>query len=71
MVNTAQWGAYQGNDLCQRAQMKRLKHAWAESDHTVVPFVLDTLGSMTGESAVTLCLSAWCQAVQETDFFVS
>ena len=30
----------------------------------------DTLGSMTGESAVTLCLFAWCQAVQETVFFV-
>ena len=36
--------------------MKRLKHAWVESDHIVVPFVPDTLGSMTGESAVTLCL---------------
>ena len=50
--------------------MTRLKHAWAESDHIVVPFVSDTLGSMTGESAVTLCLLAWCQAVQEMDFFV-
>jgi hypothetical protein len=25
---------------------------------------------MTGKSAVTLCLFAWCQAVQETWFFV-
>jgi len=50
--------------------MKRLKHAWAESDHIVVPFVSDTLGSMTRASAVTLCLFAWCQAVQETEFIV-
>ena len=35
-----------------------------------MPVVSDTLGSMTGESAVTLCLFAWCQAVQETEFFV-
>ena len=69
-VNREQWGTYQGKGLCQRAQMKRLKRAWAESDHIVVPFVSDTLGSMTGESAVTLCLFAWCQAVQETEFFV-
>ena len=44
--------------------MKRLKHEWAESDHIVVP-----LGSMTGESALTLCLFAWCQAVLEMEFF--
>ena len=50
--------------------MKRLKHVWAESDHIVVPFVSDTLGSLTGESAVTVCLLAWFQAVQETEFFV-
>ena len=50
--------------------MKRLKHAWAESDHIVVSFVSDTLGSITEESTVTLCLFAWCQAVQETEFFV-
>ena len=50
--------------------MKRLKHAWAEGDLIVVPCVSDTLGSMTGESAVTLCLFAWCQAVQEMVFFV-
>jgi hypothetical protein len=25
---------------------------------------------MSGESAVTLCLFAWCQAVQEAEFFV-
>ena len=50
--------------------MKRLKHAWAESDHIVVSFVSDTLGSMKGENAVTLCLFAWCQTVQEAEFFV-
>ena len=50
--------------------MKPLKHAWAESDHIVVPVVSDTLGSMTGESAVTLCLFAWFQAVLNTEFFV-
>jgi hypothetical protein len=65
-----QWGIYQGKGLCRRAQMKRLKHAWAENDHIVVPFVSDTLGSMSGESAVTLCLFAWCQAVLEAEFFV-
>jgi len=36
----------------------------------IVPLVSETLGSMTGESAVTLCLFAWCQAVQETDALV-
>ena len=66
-VNREQWLTYQGKGLCQRAQMKRLKHAWAESDHIVVSFVSDTLGSMTGESAA---MFAWCQAVQETEFFV-
>ena len=35
-----------------------------------MPFVSDMLGSTTGESAVTLCLFAWCQAVQKTEFFV-
>jgi hypothetical protein len=65
-----QWGIFQGKGLCRRAQMKRLKHAWAESDHVVVPFVSDTLGSLSGESAVTLCLFAWCQAVLEAEFFV-
>ena len=50
--------------------MKRLNRAWAESDHIVVHFVSNTLGSMTEESTVTLCLFAWCQAVQETEFFV-
>ena len=67
-VNRKQWGTYQGKGLCQRAQMKRLKHA--ESDHIVVPFVSDTLGSMSGASTVTMCLFAGCQAVQETEFFV-
>ena len=65
-----QWGTYQGKNLCQRAQMKRLKHAWVESAHIVVPFVSDTLGSMTGESAVTVYLFAWCQALQEIELFV-
>ena len=50
--------------------MRRIKYAWAESDHIVVPFVSDMLRGMTGKSAVTLCLLAWCQAVQETEFFV-
>jgi len=69
-MNREQWGTYQGKGLCQRAHMERLKHARAENDHIVVPSVSDTLGGMTGESAVTLCLFAWCQAVQETEFFV-
>ena len=47
--------------------MKRLKHAWAESDHIGVPFVSDTLGSM---SAVTLCLCDWYQAGLATEFLV-
>jgi hypothetical protein len=50
--------------------MKHLKHAWVESDQIIEPFELDTLGSMTGDSTVTLCLFAWCQTVQETQFFV-
>ena len=50
--------------------MRRIKYAWAESDHIVVLFVSDTLGGMTGKSAMTLCLFAWCQAVQATEFFV-
>jgi len=50
--------------------MKRLKHAWAENDHVVVPFLSDTLGILSGESAVTLCLFALCQAVLEAEFFV-
>ena len=44
--------------------------AWAENDHVVVPFVSDTLGISLGESTVTLCLFAWCQAVLEAEFFV-
>ena len=50
--------------------MKLIKHVWAESNRMVVPFVSDTLGSMEGKSAVSLCLFAWCQALQETEFFV-
>ena len=56
------WGIYQKKNLCQRAQIKSLKHAWAENEHVVVPFVSGTLGSMSGESAAALCLFAWCQA---------
>ena len=69
-VDREQWSAFQEKGVCRRVQVKRLKYAWAESDHIVVPFVSDTLGSMSGESAVTLCLFAWCQAVQEADCFV-
>jgi hypothetical protein len=65
-----QWGTYQGKQLSQRAQFKSLKHAWAETEHVVVPFVSDTLGSMSGETAATLCLFAWCQAGREAEFFV-
>ena len=46
-----QWGIFQGKSLCRRAQMKRLKHAWGEKNHVVVPFVSETLGSLSGESA--------------------
>jgi hypothetical protein len=63
-VDREQWDTNQGKGLCQRAQMKRLKQAWAERNLIVVPLVSDTLGSMTGKSAVTLCLFA---AVQETE----
>jgi hypothetical protein len=34
-----------------------------------VPFVSDTLGSMSGLIATTLCMFAWCQAGLE-EFFV-
>jgi hypothetical protein len=50
--------------------MKLLKHVWAESNHVVVPYVSDALGSMAGKSAVSLCLFTCCQALQETEFFV-
>jgi hypothetical protein len=69
-VDREQWSTYQGKSLCQRAQMKLIKHVWAERNRMVVPFVSDTLGSMEGKSAVSLCLFAWCQALQETEFFV-
>jgi len=69
-VHRKQWSTYLGKGLCQQAQMKLFKHVWAASNHIVVPFVSDTLGSMTGKSAVSLCLFAWCQALQETEFFV-
>ena len=60
----------QEKNLRRQAQFKSLKHAWAETEHVVVPFVSDTLGSMSGESAATLCLFAWCQAGREAEFFV-
>jgi hypothetical protein len=41
------------------------EHAWADV-HVVVPFVSDTLGSMSGKSAATLCRVACCQAKRET-----
>ena len=68
-VDRDRWGTYQRKNLSQRAQSKSLKHAWAENVHGVVPFVSDTLGSMAGESAATLCLFAWCQAELEAEFF--
>ena len=58
-VGRDRWGTYQGKNLSQWAQFKSLKHAWAENVHVVVPFVSDTLGSMFGECAATLCLLAW------------
>ena len=69
-VDRDRWGTYQGNYLSQRAQFKSLKHAWVENVDVVVPFVSDTLGSVSGESAATLCLFAWCQAEREAVFFV-
>ena len=67
-VDRDRWGTYQRKNLSQRARSKSLKHAWAENVHGVVPFVSDTLGSMAGESAATLCLFAWCQAELEAEF---
>jgi len=61
-VDRDQWGTYQGKKLSQRAKFKSLKHPWAENVHVVVPFVSDTLGSVSGESAETLCLFAWQSA---------
>jgi len=69
-VDRDQWGTYQGKKLSQRAQVKNLKHAWAENVHVVVPFASDTLGSMSGESAARLCLFAWCQAEREAELVV-
>ena len=54
-----QWGIFQGKGLCRRAQMKRLKHAWAENDHVVVPFRIGHAGEFVeGEcrDAVSVCL---------------
>ena len=59
-VDRDRWGTYQGKNLSQRAQFKRPKHAWAENVQVVVLSVSDTLGSMSGESAATPCLFAWC-----------
>jgi hypothetical protein len=67
-VDREQWDSLPTRERdCQRAQVKRLKQAWAESSPIVVPLVSDTLGSMTGKSAVTLCLFAPCRAVKETE----
>jgi len=63
-------GTYQRKNLSRRAQFKNVKHAWVENVHVVVPFVSGTLWSMSGESAATLCLFAWCQAEREAEFFV-
>ena len=68
-VDRDQWGTYQGKKLSQRAQFKNLQHAWSENVHIIVPFVSDTLGSMSGESVAMLCLFAWCQAEREAGFF--
>ena len=53
-VDRDRWGTYQGKNPSQRAQIKSPKHAWAENVHGVVPFVSDTLRSMSGESAAVL-----------------
>ena len=62
-VDREQLDTHQTKSLCQRAQMKCLKHAWAESNPIVVLFVSDTPGSMSGESAMSLFLFAWCQVI--------
>ena len=49
---------------------KSLKHAWAENQHVIVPFVSDALSSMSEESVATVCVIAWCQAGLEAEFFV-
>ena len=64
------WGTYQGKNLSQWAQIKSLRNAWAENEHVVVPFVSHTLGRMSGKSAATLCLIAWCQAERDAELFV-
>ena len=70
-VDRDQWWTYQGKKLSQWAQFKNLNHAWAENVHVVVvPLASDTLWSMSGESAATLCLFVWCQAEREAEFFV-
>ena len=69
-VHRDRWGTFQRKNLNQRAQFKSLKHAWAENVHVVEPCVLDALRSMSGESAATLSLFAWCQAEREAEFFV-
>ena len=69
-VDRDQWANYQGKKLSHRAQCKSLKHAWAENVHVVVPFVSNTLGSMSGGSASTLCMCTWWQAEREAKFFM-
>ena len=48
------WSTFQGKNLCRRAQIKTLKHAWVQNDRAVAPFVSDMPGNMSGESAATL-----------------
>ena len=70
MQSTGIRGTYQGKKLSQWAQSKNLRHVWAENVHAVLPIVSDALGSMSGESAATLCLFEWCQAERRAEFFV-
>ena len=64
-------GTYKGKNLDQRAQFKSPTHAWAENVHVVVPFILHMLGSISGESAATLCLFSWRQAELVAEFIVA
>ena len=47
-----------------------LQSTWAENEYGVVPFVSDTLGSMSWESAATLRMFVWCHARLEAELFV-
>ena len=53
-----QWGIFQGKGLCRRAQMKRIKHAWAENDRRRA-FCIGHAGEFVGgecRDAVSVCL---------------